>query len=113
MAVEKPIVTTIRMSSAFSEKMKSVFWKTASKHRLSYNARLISMLDESVSRKPVVDVALRARHVRLVNILQRIVADIDRLEEDEFYGDYDQAVDAAKVLLEEEEGEMSGPWPAD
>lgn len=49
------------------------------------------------------DMSLRARHVRLVNILRRIVADVDRLSEDEHFADYDQAVEAAKHLLEEEE----------
>ncbi len=45
---------------------------------------------------------LRARYIRLVNILSRIVYDIDRLDEDEFYADYDDAVAGAKKLLLEE-----------
>lgn len=48
------------------------------------------------------DRSLRARYVRLVNLLERIIGDSDRLEEDEYYEDYDLAIDAARTLLMEE-----------
>ena len=44
----------------------------------------------------------RARYIRLLNILNRICNDISRLEDDEYYADYDQAVEAARKLLLED-----------
>ena len=44
----------------------------------------------------------RARYIRLLNILNRICNDISRLEDDEYYADYDQAVAAAQKLLLED-----------
>lgn len=44
---------------------------------------------------------LAQRYVRMTGILWRLVYDIDRLEDDEFYADYDLAVESAKKLLAE------------
>ncbi len=51
MPAEKPVFTTIRLQREFSEKLKSVFWKTADKHRLSYNAWLCQVLEAGLAKK--------------------------------------------------------------
>lgn len=48
---EKPVVVTVRLKPAFSEKLKATFWRTAPKHRQSYNAWLCAVLAAGLEKK--------------------------------------------------------------